>query len=152
MITLFVRTTPHCLTVTSFANSLAVTWMWRTRNLICTSENSIAQSLAAERVSSVRTTSSVIQEVTRRKSPMSVGCLDATEPFHAVTTSRSIVRRHIRHTVVVTAMLLPLTRRAPTMIQGFEASYHLMDSRSGFQHLVVPFPNLSLSNHELGHE
>ncbi len=83
---------------------------------------------------------------------MSVGCLDATEPFHAVTTSRSIVRGHIRHSVAVTAMLLPSTKRAPTMIQGFEASYHLMDSRSGSQHLVAPVLKLSLINHEFGHE
>jgi hypothetical protein len=120
--------------------------------LIGTSENSNAQSLTAERVSSARTTSSAILGATQRKSPISVGCLDATEPFHDVTTSRSIVRSPIRHTVVATVTLLPSTRETPTMIQGSADSYHPMDSHSGFQHLAALTMKLSFNNHKFGHE
>ena len=80
---------------------------------------------------------------------MSVGCLDATGHLHAVTTLKHIVRRHIRDGAVAIVMLLPSTRRAPTTIQGSEDSYHLMDSRSGFQNLAAPGLKLSFDNHEL---
>lgn len=79
---------------------------------------------------------------------MSVGFLDATGHLHAVTTSRHIVRRHMRDEAVAIVMLLPSTRRAPITIQGSEESYHLMDTRSSFQHFSFRGLKLSFNNHE----
>lgn len=42
------------MTVPSIANSPGMNWILRTQDMICTSENSIAPSLAAEGVSNVR--------------------------------------------------------------------------------------------------
>ena len=83
---------------------------------------------------------------------MSAGCLDVTVPFHAAITSKSIVRRHMRDAVVVTVMLPPSTRRAPTTIQISVASCRLTDAHSDFQHLLAPYLKLSLSNHEFAQD